>query len=182
MAGPVGRQARLDLTRVTVPGSPAAAAIADLPLATPPPSSPAARLRASGTVVVVGKVRMLSRTRALVYLRAFDYGAWTSRAASGRRARTRTSWTESVHRIVVVRDHAGRWLVTEDLSSVQPPAGVTGPAATQLASGPTPSTSPSGNMAISGSPPPNFGSPAPSPTATTPLAPTPTPTTSGASP
>jgi len=178
LPGSAGRQARTRLAAVTVPGSPAASATVPLPLAVTTASHDSGRLRHQGTVVVVSRVRLLSTGKALVYVRAFDYGSLT---VAGR-PRLRTYWRESVHRLIVVRSSAGRWLVAEDLSSLQPAGSAPAPAPGELASGPSPAASPSGGMGLTQPSLPALGSPTPSPTQTTTSVPTGSPTSSPTAP
>ena len=176
-------KAKAKLAQVTLPGSQAAQLSAAVLPGTQRVSS-AARLTNGGTVVVVTGLRLLSRTRALVYVRAFDYGVWagSSGASPTSRPRPRTYWSEAVHRVLLVRDSTGRWLVAEDQSSAQP--AVTGaPAAPSVvASGPEPSASTSGRLANSGSTPSSLATPASTPTASPTSMPTATPAASPSSP
>ena len=182
LPGAAGREARTRLATVTVPGSPAASETVPLPLAVTAASQGSGRLRHQGTVVVVSRVRLLTAGKALVYVRAFDYGSRTVSQSSTGGPRTRTYWRESVHRLVVVRSPAGRWLVAEDLSSLQPAGSVPAPAAGELASGPSPAASPSGGMGVTRPSLPALGSPTPSPTQTTTSVPTGPPTSSPTAP
>ena len=178
LPGAAGERARTRLIWVTVPGSAAANVTAPLPFANASASIGAVRLTQRGTVVVVSRVRMLAAGRALVYLHAFDYGTRTIPHPAVGGPRTRTYWRESVHRLLVVRSASGRWLIAEDLSSIQPTLTAPAQAASVLATGPSPAASPSGGIEAAQPLASPLATPAPGPTATATSAPPPSPTSS----
>jgi len=172
MPAPVGKIAQTKLAQITVPGSPAAKAIASVAPAMQPASSAASRVSGGETVVVVMGLRMLSARRAVVLAGTFDYPLWTdSSAASAASLLARlASWRESLHRVVLLRSAGGRWLVAEDLSSGPPAATVSLPPTSISAYGSTTPAAPAGHPAITQptSPPlqPPLATASASPTAT----------------
>jgi hypothetical protein len=95
-------------------------------------------------------VRMLSTRRAIVFVGTFDYPLWSdsSTASVASLLARQEYWRESVHRVVLLRNARGRWLVAEDLSVGPPAATVSLPPAGVSAYGSTVPAAPSDHMAI----------------------------------
>lgn len=150
MPAPIGTEAQTRLAQATVPGSQAAKASASLAPSMRSAFSPASRLSGAQTVVVVMGVRMLSTRRAIVFVGTFDYPLWSdsSTASVASLLARQEYWRESVHRVVLLRNARGRWLVAEDLSVGPPAATVSLPPAGVSAYGSTVPAAPSDHMAI----------------------------------